>query len=90
MELSFESLMKETSDITVVHVAKNDNYRLCAGRRPSDVSLCGNGAKVASHLEVKCHKVCTDNDLGDRAVAVNKESSFVTGTLVSSDGLHKK
>ena len=32
----------------------------------------------------------TDNDLGDRAVAVNKESLPVTGALVSSDGLYKK
>ena len=82
--------MKGTSDITIVHVAENDNHKLCAKRRPSDVSLCANSAKVASHLEVKCHKVCTDNDLGDRAVAVNKESSSVTGALVSSDGIHKK
>ena len=82
--------MKETCDITVVHVAENDNHKLCAGRRPSDVSLCEIGAKVASHFEIKCYEVCTDNDLGDRAVAVNKESSSVTGALVSSDGLHKK
>ena len=88
--MSFESLMKGTSDITIVHVAENDNHKLCAGRRPSDVSLCANSAKMASHLEVKCHKVCTDTDLGDRAVAVNKESSSVTGALVSSDGIHKK
>ena len=89
-KLSFERLMKETSDITVVYVAENDNHKLCAGRRLSDVSLCENGTKVASYLEVKCHKVCTDNDLGDCAVAVNRKSSSVTGTLVSSDGFHKK
>ena len=47
--------------------------------------LSETGAKVASHLEVKCHEMCTDIDLGDHTFAANKESvSSITGSKESS------